>query len=66
MTIQYRAGDFLRQAPLESKRHEEILPLQSEEIGGFAHAIGRSYDGAPTRTLKRDGRQVYALYIQKP
>ncbi len=62
--ILFRAGDALNETQVDTGRVHRIVSLKNEEIGGFTHAIGRAKDDAPTRTLNRDGRQIYELYFQ--
>jgi hypothetical protein len=62
--ILFRAGDVLNDINVKTKRTEKIVALKNEQVGGFTHAIGRTDDNAPTRTLNRDGRQVYDLRLQ--
>jgi Tol biopolymer transport system component/DNA-binding winged helix-turn-helix (wHTH) protein len=61
--ILFKGGDGLEAIDVRTERVTKTVTMKNEEIGGFTHAIGRSYDDAPTRTLNRDGRQVYELYF---
>jgi Tol biopolymer transport system component len=61
--ILFKAVDSLREIQIAGGRQVKIAALKNEEIGGFTHAMGRASDDAPTRTLNRDGRQIYELYF---
>jgi hypothetical protein len=62
--ILYRGARYVIETRIRDGRPEPVLPLKSEEFGGYSHWIGRTPDGSPTRTLNRDGRQVYELTFQ--
>jgi Tol biopolymer transport system component/DNA-binding winged helix-turn-helix (wHTH) protein len=62
--LQYRCGDRLMELDIRDKRRYEVMPLNVEELGGYSHMIGRTFDDAPVRTLSRDTRQLFEIYWQ--
>jgi Tol biopolymer transport system component/DNA-binding winged helix-turn-helix (wHTH) protein len=61
--ILFKAGDSLEEIDLRTRQQKKIVTIKNEGGGGFTHAIGIDSSDAPTRTLNRDGRQVYELHF---
>ena len=62
--ILYRSGDQLVETRVEDGRTERLVIVKKEEFGGYSHAFGTTPEGAPIRTMNRDGRQVYEVLLQ--